>query len=87
MLDKILYAKTLDWEHEGEYRLAIPLRQGEDWNTLAYHPEEITELYLGLAMTKENKEEIIDKARAVNPDIAILQTSRSADRTLAFQKL
>ena len=62
MLEKIIYAKTLEWEHESEYRLAILLRQGEVWNTLAYHPEEITELYLGLTMTKENKEEIIATA-------------------------
>src|SRR6185312_3948645 len=48
MLEKIVYAKTLSWEHEGEYRLAIPLRQGEpSWNLLRFHPEEITELYLG----------------------------------------
>jgi hypothetical protein len=64
MLEKIIYAKILDWDHESEYRLAIPLRQGEDWNTLPYHPEEITELYLGLAMTTENEEEIIGKANA-----------------------
>jgi hypothetical protein len=87
MLEKIVYAKTLEWEHESEYRLAIPLRQGENWNTLAYHPEEITELYLGLAITKENKKEVIGKAKAVNPNIAIFQTSRDAAQTLTFQKL
>ena len=54
---------------------------------LPYHPEEITELYLGLVMSKENKDEIIGKAKAVNPNIAIFQTSRSANRTLTFQKL
>ena len=87
ILEKIVYAKTLQWEHESEYRLVIPLRQGEDWNTLPYHPEEITELYLGLAMSKESKEEIIGKAKAVNPNIAIFQTSRGANQTLTFQKL
>jgi hypothetical protein len=56
MLDKIIYSKTLEWEHESEYRLAIPLRRGEkEWDTLPYHPEEITEMYLGLAMTKETR--------------------------------
>jgi hypothetical protein len=44
MLEKIVYAKTLPWQHEGEYRLAIPMRQGEPpWNILPFHPEEITE--------------------------------------------
>lgn len=87
MLEKIVYAKTLEWEHESEYRLAIPLHQGEDWIALPYHPEEITELYLGLIMTKQNKDEIIGKAKAVNPNIAIFQTSRGANQTLTFQKL
>jgi hypothetical protein len=51
MLERIVYTKTLEWVHENEYRLAIFLRQNEEsWNTLPYHPEEIAELYLGLAM-------------------------------------
>ena len=87
IVEKIVYAKTLEWEHETEYRLAIPLLQGEDWVALPYHPEEITELYLGLAMTKQNKDEIIGKAKAVNPKIAIFQTFRDANQTLTFQKL
>jgi hypothetical protein len=29
MLEKIVYSKTLPWQHEGEYRLAIPLGKGE----------------------------------------------------------
>ena len=44
----IIYTKTLDWQHEKEYRLVIPLDEGEeDWSLLKFHPEEITELYLG----------------------------------------
>lgn len=87
MLDKIVYAKTMEWEHEDEYRLAIPVLPGEDWNTLPYHPEEITELYLGLAMTPDNKADIIGKAKAVNPNIVIFQTSRDATRALKFESL
>jgi hypothetical protein len=85
MLDTIIYSKTLEWEHESEYRLVIPLRRGE--KTMPYHPEEITELYLGLTMTKKNKDEIIGMARVVNPNIAIFQTSRGVNQTLTFQKL
>lgn len=45
ILDKIVYAKTREWEYEREYRLAIPIHaDGHDWNTLSYQPEEITEL-------------------------------------------
>lgn len=85
ILEKIVYSKTLPWQHEGEYRLAIPLRKGEPpWNTLKYHPEEITELYLGLAMTKEDKAEIVAKAKALNPEIAIFQAGPDANTKLTF---
>lgn len=85
ILEKIVYSKTLPWQYEGEYRLAIPLRKGEPpWNTLKYHPEEITELYLGLAMTKEDKDDIVAKAKALNPEIAIFQAARDANTSLIF---
>lgn len=88
MIERIIFSKTLQWQHEKEYRLAIPLRQGEDdWNTLPYHPEEITELYLGLAMTNADKEDVIRKARAINSNIDIIQTSRGANGALKFQNL
>ena len=50
IVEKIVYTKTLKWEHQSEYRLVTPLRQNEEpWNTLKCHPEEITELYLRCA--------------------------------------
>jgi hypothetical protein len=62
-IDKIVYAKTLEWEYESEYRLAIPvLPRDEPWDTLTYHPEEITELYLGLAMDDIDRNEIVGLA-------------------------
>lgn len=76
MVEKISYAKTLKWQHESEYRLLIPIVGGQDWNTQPYHPEEITELYLGLAMAKEKRELIVRMAKAVNPNIVIFQTSQ-----------
>lgn len=88
MLEKIVYSKTLDWKHECEYRLAIPMRQGEEpWNTLPYHSEEIVELYLGLEMDKANSELIISMARAVNSKIAVFRAMRSADRKLSFDPI
>ena len=87
MVGKVTYAKTLEWEHESEYRLAVPVLEDEDWNTMRYHPEEITELYLGLGMSKENKDKIVGMAKEVNLDIAIFQTFRDAHETLTFQKL
>src|SRR5260370_4914987 len=56
MLEMIVASKPLPWQYEGEYRLAIPMRQGEPpWNSLPLHPEEITEHYLGLAIDATDK--------------------------------
>lgn len=87
-VEKIVYTKTLKWKHEGEYRLAIPLLQGEKpWNLLSFHPEEITELYLGLVMGKADRHDIVKKALVINPEIAIYQAHRSADERLAFRRV
>lgn len=72
ILDKIIYAKTLRYKFENEYRLAIRSEGDGDWETLAYHPEEIPEIYL------------VAKAKAVNPKIAIFQAGRDARRKLTF---
>jgi dsRNA-specific ribonuclease len=38
IVERIIYTKTLVWQHEGEYRLAIPIRGKEKpWCTLPYH--------------------------------------------------
>jgi hypothetical protein len=88
IIERIIYTKTLDWEHEGEYRLAIPIGENEKpWNTLPYHPEEITELYLGLEMERSDIEDIVGKARTVNRDIAIFRAKRDGDGKLVFDQL
>jgi len=88
IVERIIYTKTLDWQHEGEYRLAIPIRKDEGpWTTLPYHPEEITELYLGIEMEKSDIEDIVGKARIVNRDIAIFRAKRDGGGTLVFDQL
>ena len=87
-LAKIIYSKTLKWKDECEYRLAIPLGEDEEpYDTLPYYPEEIMEMYLGLAMTETDKADITAKARAVNPDITIFQAKRDADNAIVFDRL
>lgn len=87
MLDKIIYAKTREWEYEKEYRLAIPIHaDGQDWNTMPYHPEEITELYLGDKMPDETKKEIIDLSQAVNPEMAVFDTLLGGSGKLVFRQ-
>jgi hypothetical protein len=88
IVERIIHTKTLDWQHEGEYRLAIPIRKDEEpWITLPYHPEEITELYLGLEMEKSDIEDIVGKACIINRDIAIFRAKRDGGGKLVFDKL
>lgn len=88
IVDRIIYTKTLDWQHEDEYRLTCPILGNEEpWNTLAYHPEEITELYLGLETKKSDIEDIVGKARNVNPNIGIYQANRNFGGRLVFDQV
>jgi len=88
MVEKIVYTKTLEWAHENEYRLAIPMGQNEEpWNTLPYHPDEIVELYLGLAMENADVNRIMGMALAVNPNITIFRAKRTPDGRLGFDRV
>ena len=88
IMERIIYAKTLDWRHEGEYRLTIPIAPGEEqWNTLPYHPEEITELYLGADITEIDKQQIVALAKGVNASIKVFQASLSVDGKITFKLL
>lgn len=85
LMDKIIYTKTLEWKDEEEYRLAIPVFDGDDWNTLPYHPEEISELYLGLKTTEDVRNEIVSMAVAKNPAISIFQAFLDSNKKLSFR--
>jgi hypothetical protein len=83
LLNRIIFSKTIEWQYESEYRLAIPLGHGErDWNTLPFHPDEISELYLGAKMTTQSKAEIVDLARFVNQNIKIFEMYYDANGKL-----
>jgi Protein of unknown function (DUF2971) len=75
IMRKIVYTKTKPWSYEREYRLAIPLEEGKEWNTMPYHPEEISELYLGANQPGIVKSDIIKLAQAVNPNIKVFDTA------------
>ncbi|MDR4495291.1 MAG: DUF2971 domain-containing protein [Nitrospirales bacterium] len=88
IVERIIYTKTLDWQHKGEYRLAIPIGEDEPaWNTDPYYPEEITELYLGLEMERSDTEELVEKARNINPDMAIYRANRDSVGKLVFDQV
>jgi Protein of unknown function (DUF2971) len=87
-INKIIYTKTREWKHENEYRLVIALREGEKpWNTLSYHPKEITELYLDLEIKDVDALEILDMAWAVNPAIKAFQAQRCLNGKLQFSPI
>jgi len=76
ILEKIIYTKTREWEHEQEYRLSVPLRVGEEtWETLPYHSEEVTELHIGPCMPDADREEIVQLGQRRNPNIKVFHLS------------
>lgn len=87
-IDQIIYTKSMEWQHEREYRLAIPLRQDEaPWDTLPYHSEEITELYLGQEMEGSDKSEIVEMARIINSTISIFQAKCGVGGKFVFERV
>ncbi len=87
-LDKIIYTKTRDWEHEEEYRLVIPVLNHEaPWDILPFHPEEVTELYLGASIENSVKHEIVGYARIRNPEIRIFRAELESSGALDFVPL
>lgn len=51
---------------------------------MPYHPEEITELYVGCKMPDESKSEIVALAKAVNPEIGIFYVLCDDGGNLSF---
>ena len=85
-IERVIYTKTLEWEHEKEYRLCIPTIGEKDWNVLSFHAEEIPTLYLGANMNDAVKTEIVNLAKSINPEIFILQSVRGAGGQISFYK-
>ena len=84
ILEEIVISKTLEWEYEQEYRLAIPVPPGANWNTMPYHPDEIPELFFGVNSSTDIQAEIAQLAKARNPKIKIFYGCRSPDGRLLF---
>lgn len=85
-IERIIYTKTLKWQHEKEYRLCIPVMREKDWDVLSFHPEEISELYLGATINDAIRTEIVHLTKSTNPEILILQSVRSTGGQISFCK-
>jgi hypothetical protein len=84
LLDKVVYAKTLEWEYEQEQRLAIPIIDEANWNVMPFHSEEISEVFLGANMTDDVRREIVTLAVALNPEITIFQAVKGSTEISFF---
>lgn len=85
-IDKIIYSKTKEWEYEREYRLAVALADGEDFETMPYGEGEISEMYIGANCNQGLKRLLIRMAFARNPEIKIYQAHLSEDKEIVFSK-
>lgn len=87
VLYRVVYTKTLEWRNENEYRLVIPVFDGEkDWDTLPYLPEEVTGIYLGENMSSSAKEEIGALAKEINPSMEYFCASSSGSKNTLIEK-
>ncbi|MEQ1789713.1 MAG: DUF2971 domain-containing protein [Rickettsiales bacterium] len=86
-MDNIIYTKTKEWEYEGEYRLATPVYPCENWETMTFHPEEISELYLGANISDTSRVKFITLAKSINQNILVFQTNSNSDGRLSFSRV
>ena len=84
-LYRVTYTKTSKWQYENEYRLVIPVIGEADWNLMPYHPEEITELYLGFNASPATKKEILGLATALNPEIKVFDAILGDDDRVSIK--
>lgn len=85
IMGKIIRTKTKKWEYETEYRLAIPIFDGDNWNTLSFHPHEISEIYFGYKIDNDMKTELLNLATTINPNIRIFDAFIDRDKKIAFR--
>jgi len=80
LLRSLIYTKSLEWEYEGEFRLAIPrfVPQGASAAYLDLYPDELSRVYFGCRVTDEQRRELEGLARTLNSDCA-LQPGRNGE--------
>jgi hypothetical protein len=71
LLRSLIYTKSLEWEYEGEFRLAIPrfVPQGASAAYLDLYPDELSRVYFGCRVTDEQRRELEGLARTLNPNV------------------
>lgn len=69
--NKLIYTKSKDWEYEDEYRLAIPYTHG----LLSFPASDCVEIIFGCKMLESEKNELIEIAKKLNPNIKFYSAS------------
>lgn len=81
-INRVIYSKTMKWKYENEYRLAIPVLGEKDWETMPFHADEISEIYIGADASKDWKNEVVALAESVNPSIVVFEMFRNENGNL-----
>lgn len=74
-LQRMLYTKAPEWAHEKEVRIHayLPDEENQYWYRPQLDEQCFVSIYLGVNITKDKKDEIIEIARNLNSDIKIYQ--------------
>ncbi|MBW7988857.1 MAG: DUF2971 domain-containing protein [Planctomycetes bacterium] len=84
------YIKSDIWSYEQEWRVwdMLPKREKNLYNYNRLYPEEIEAVYFGCRTSEQNRTEIMNLAREVNPKVLFFQGSKCSDKfALTFSQI
>jgi len=90
IMDKLIFTKSCDWKYEQEYRLFVPfcIERSKSFTTLRYQSKELSSIFLGCRMNKQNRAKIINLAKAINPCVTIYEAlAMPREFSLGFEKI
>ena len=71
----LFFSKSIEWSYEKEWRVLASAKFKESGGVLKLPAKSFHAIYIGCRATGSNEKEIIDKARAVNPDVNIYKNT------------
>lgn len=85
-----IYIKSSIWAYEQEWRVCdiLPQKEKKLYYYQRLYPEEIEAVYFGCRISEQNRTEIMNLAREVNPEIQFFQGKKCSDKfALTFSKI
>jgi hypothetical protein len=85
IVGELIYTKSVEWEYEHEYRLAIPnfVAAGAKSALLEFWPSELVAVYLGCRIKEADKQELKAAAQSLNTKVEVYE-ARVAPREYAL---